>query len=360
MQRKVLTLTGLALILSLVLAGCGQQVSTEEIVAHVRQTAESTQDVHAVITVSADGPLAQGNEVSATAEVWEKSPNKVRAEVVESSMPELKGVILVSDGEQAWMYDPAEKQVITGNAGEMDLPLPEQMLASMQKIVQQVLDASNATLEGEEEVAGHATYKLILTPKEGEQSLALPGNGTATLWVDKERWIVLKASYEASSLGQGTMEVQSYELNSGVSDDLFQFEVPEGVEVIDAQAQKPQSLTLDEARAQAGFPLLVPEYVPDGTTLIEVYKLGDAIILRYDHSPEAAFTVVQGDSGMSKLSPESVGLGKPVTVRGQSATAISDEASGSTLLLWTEDGVAMSVAGHISLDEAIKVAESLK
>jgi hypothetical protein len=190
--------------------------------------------------------------------------------------------------------------------------------------------------------------------------MALPGNGTATLWVDQERWIVLKASYEAGGLGQGTLEVQSYELNTGVPDDLFRFEAPQGVEVVQAEAQKPQSLTLDEARAQASFPLLVPEYVPDGTTLIEVYKLGEAIILRYDHSPEAAFTVVQGDTGTPNLSPETAGLGRPVTVRGQSGTAISDEASGSTLLVWTENGVSVSVAGHISLDEAIKVAESMK
>jgi outer membrane lipoprotein-sorting protein len=357
MQRRVLALTGLVLVLSLVLAGCGQQMTPEDIVERVRETAASTQDAHGVITVSAD---IQGNELSATAEVWEKSPNKVRAEVVESSRPELKGMVLVSDGEQAWLYDPAENKVITGNAGEMDLPLPEQLLSSMQEIVQEVLDASDVRLEGEEQVAGHATYKLSLTPKEGEQAMALPGNGTATLWVDQERWIVLKASYEAGGLGQGTLEVQSYELNTGVPDDLFRFEAPQGVEVVQAEAQKPQSLTLDEARAQASFPLLVPEYVPDGTTLIEVYKLGEAIILRYDHSPEAAFTVVQGDTGTPNLSPETAGLGRPVTVRGQSGTAISDEASGSTLLVWTENGVSVSVAGHISLDEAIKVAESMK
>jgi hypothetical protein len=163
--------------------------------------------------------------------------------------------------------------------------------------------------------------------------------------------------YEAASLGQGTMEVQSYELNSGVPDDRFRFQVPEGAKVVNAEAQKPLPLTLDEARAQAGFTLLVPDYVPEGATLIEVYKLGDAIIQRYDHSQAVAFTVVQGQT-VPDL--PALGEGQGVTVRGQSATAVTDPSGGNTLLYWTENGVTVTVAGHISLEEAMKVAESLK
>ena len=70
---------------------------------------------------------------------------------------------------------------------------------------------------------------------------------------------MLKATFEATGVGQGSMEVQSFELNPGLADDLFTFQVPEGARVVEMQAQEPVPLSLEEARAAAEFPLLVPE-----------------------------------------------------------------------------------------------------
>jgi hypothetical protein len=175
--------------------------------------------------------------------------------------------------------------------------------------------------------------------------------------VDKDQWFILKATYEGSTFGQGTMEVQSFELNPGLPDELFAFDIPDGAEVIEAKSQAPVALTLDEAKAQAGFPLLLPGYVPGGATLIEVYKNGDTIILRYDHSTDVAFAIAQGPE---LASPPPLGASQEITVRGQVATAISDEAEGNAFLYWTEDGITTTIAGHISLEEALKVAESLQ
>jgi outer membrane lipoprotein-sorting protein len=344
----------LLLALSLVLAGCGQKMTAEEIVAKMQETVESTQDAHAVVSVDVN---AQGIEMSVTAEVWEQSPNKIRAEVLRASEDRLVGVTIVNDGQQGWYYEPSRNRVMVGAASEMETPLPQEMLGGLQEVIQEVLDATDVELVGQEEVAGRQAYKLVASPKEGSGEELLPGNGTATLWVDKEQWIVLKATYEASAFGQGSMEVQSFELNPGLPDGLFAFEIPEGTTVVDVEAQQLVPVTLDEARAQASYPLLVPDYVPQGATLIEVLKAGDSIVLRYNHSTQVSFTIIQGP----ELSgPPPVGQSQDLTVRGQSATAITDEAGGNTFLYWTGDGVTVTVAGHISLDEALRVAESLQ
>ena len=369
MHKRVWVLSALVLVTSLLLAGCGQKITAEQIVAKMRETAASTADAHAVVKVDMN---AMGVDLSVTAEVWEKSPNSVRAEVVDASEPDLKGTILATDGQQVWLYDPAKNRVEVGAAGDMDMPLPQELLSSMQGMIQQVLDASNVELVGEESVAGHDTYKLTFSPKEGSNQQIFPGNGVATVWVDQERWITLKATYEASSLGQGTIEVLSYELNPGVPDSRFHLEISEGTEVIEVEAEEPVPLTLDEAESQAtadGYSLLVPVYVPEGAKLIEVFKTGGTIILRYDHSQQVSFTVIQGLTalpgeqlphlsalGESKLPVESA----VTTVRGQEATVIADKAGGNTLLYWTENGATLAVAGHISLEEAVKVAESLQ
>ena len=85
--------------------------------------------------------------------------------------------------------------------------------------------------------------------------------------------------------------------------------------------------------------------------------MGDAVVLRYNHSTQVSFTIIQGP----ELSgPPPVGQSQDITVRGQSATVITDEAGGNTFLYWIEDGVTVTVAGHISLDDALEVAESLQ
>ena len=203
-------------------------------------------------------------------------------------------------------------------------------------------------------MAGRDAYKLTLSPSDDAEGEMFPGDGTATLWVDKEQWIVLRAEYEASSFGQGSMEVESFEQNPGLSDSLFHFEVPEGATVVDAETP-PEPLTLEEAQAE--FPLLVPGYVPQGATLIEVFRIGDSYVLRYNHSSEVSFAIVQGPE---LAGPPPLGQSQAISVRGHEATVVTDEAGGNTFLYWTEDGSTVTVAGHISLDEALKVAESLQ
>ncbi len=354
MRGKIWVAFSLLVVLSLSLAGCGQKITAEQIVAKVRETAEKTRDAHAVVTGHVD---FQSIQMSATVEVWEKSPNQIRAVVIETSDPRYAGMVMVSNGQQGWLYEPARNRVTVGAVAEIDTPLPQEMLNELQHMIQEMLDASNAELVGEEAVAGREAYKLTLSPKEGTKKQLFPGNGTATLWVDKEQWFVLKATYEAGNLGRGGMEVQSFELNSGLADDLFVFQVPEGAQVVDIEAQQTVHLSLEEAKAQAGFPLLVPEYLPEGAPLVDVLKTDGSIILYYERAPQVAVSIIQGPSWTDSLP---VGQSQGVTVRGQNATAITDEAHGNTFLYWTENDGVVIVAGKISLDEALKVAESLK
>jgi outer membrane lipoprotein-sorting protein len=354
MNRKTTVGVSLFLLLCLLLAGCGRRITAEEIVSKMQETVDSTRDAHAVVTAEIN---AQGIEMRAKAEIWEKMPNKMRAVILEASEPQHVGTVMVSDGEQAWHYEPGRNQVTVGAIGEVETSVPQEMLNSMQGAIQEVLDSSEVTLEGEEEVAGRLAYKLALSPKEDAEVELLPGGGTATLWVDKQEWFILRAHFEASAFGQGEMEVESFELNPGLSDDLFYFEVPEGVEVVDVASRQVENLSLDEARSEAPFPLLMPEYVPEGTTLVDVFRAGDTYVLSYDHSPQISFTVVQG--GTLPGTPP-FGAPQEVPLRGTTAKAVTDEAGGNTFLYWTEGDVTIAVAGHIGLDEALSVAESLQ
>jgi outer membrane lipoprotein-sorting protein len=344
------------MVFSLFLGGCQDRPTAEEIVAKMQEVEASIEDAHAVVEFSVQTPE---KGVDLAVEMWEKSPNKFRAEVLEASADDLVGTVSVTDGQQVWMYNPSENEALVGRVGEfgVDEPLdPRRMIELMEEGIQQVLDICDVELVGEEDVDGAATYVLEFTPKEGEEVSSLPVEGTGTLWVEQERWIALQAQFDGGSLGQGRMYVRSFEFNVGVADDRFQFEVPEGVEVIQVEDTQPRHLTLDEAQAEAEFPLLVPTYLPEDTTLIDVFAAGEGFVLYYDHA-STSFTVVQGLS-LQMERPLS-GDTSDVTVRGQTATLTTDGLENS-LLTWAEDGVVIAIAGRISQDEILRVAESLQ
>jgi outer membrane lipoprotein-sorting protein len=338
--------------ISLLLGGCQRKPAAQEIVAKLQEVEASTEDAHAILEFSAKG---QGTGEDLVVEVWEKRPNKFRAEVLEANDSELVGATSVTDGQQFWMYEPDKNEVVVGEVGPDEPSSFRWVIRDMEDMIQQALDATDVKLVGEEDVASVATYKLELAPREGDETF-LPAGSKATLWVDQERWVVLQAHFSGGVAGEGRMRVRSFELNTGIADDRFQFQIPEGAKVTKAEDKQAKHLTLDEARAQADFTLLVPTYVPEGVTLIDVLTVGEAFILYYDHST-TSFSLIQGLSDGVREAP--AGQKTEATVRGQTANLIADSL-GNHFLTWVEDGVTITIAGHISQDEILKVAESLQ
>jgi outer membrane lipoprotein-sorting protein len=347
--------------LSLLLGGCQNQPTAEEIVARMQEVEASIEDAHAVVEFRVQ---AQGMDAELAVEMWEESPNKFRAEVLEASEDNLVGMVSVTDGQQVWIYNPAEGEALVGRVGEFGVDEPfnaHQVIEGMEEAIQRVLETSDFELMGEEDVGGAATYKLHFTPRDGEElALPIPVEGQGTLWVEQERWIVLQAHFDGGAAGEGWVRVRSFEFNTGVPDDRFRFEIPADVRVIDVEEVQPTPLTLDEARDQAGFPLLVPDYVPDGATLIDVFTVSGAFVLRYDHSL-VSFTVTQRLAGEEPSEQRSFQGAEEieVSVRGQAGALVSDGVENS-LLTWTENGVEVTIAGRISQDEVLKIAESLQ
>ncbi|MCK4452039.1 MAG: hypothetical protein KAX26_15760, partial [Anaerolineae bacterium] len=72
-------LVALSLLLFLFLGGCQNRPAAEEIMAKMREVEASTEDAHAVLEISVQGQVM---DTELVLEVWEKKPNKFRAEVL--------------------------------------------------------------------------------------------------------------------------------------------------------------------------------------------------------------------------------------------------------------------------------------
>src|SRR5258708_28564644 len=96
-MRKLLLSLSLLVLIGGMLAGCGAQVTAPDIIAHLKDTAAKTQDLHMVVDLAFDATAATTTAPQAgspagmmgalpksgkaTIELWYKQPNLVRAEV---------------------------------------------------------------------------------------------------------------------------------------------------------------------------------------------------------------------------------------------------------------------------------------
>jgi outer membrane lipoprotein-sorting protein len=362
------------IISSLLLGACAAQLPTaDEIVAKMETARANTQDVHATVAIAFTSPDKTGTMVI---EGWmQKLPDaadgkpkaRVRAEVREASQSDVVGTLLVSDGEQFWLYSPAKNTVVTGTAAEMKQQAPTSPTGAtqmLQDVVQKGLDAVDLKVLGAEQVAGKNTWKVTISPKpETSAKLNLAGVIEGTMWVDEALALPLKLSVDASDFGSGTVEVRTIELNTGLSADLFSYTPPAGAEIVKAAdlvaKMAPTVATLDEARRNVSFTLREPSYLPAGMALVEVRVVGtDTVILNYNGGTSMSLVQSSSDVGNDREPPTGSNV-QPVTVHGQPATLITSDGKGS-LLRWDEGGIKTVIAGTLSGDEALKVAEGLK
>jgi len=374
-MRRTLIFISL-LIGSLLLGACAERLPTaDEIVTKMEAARANTNDVHATVAIDFTSPDQSGSMVI---EGWmQKLPDaadgkpqaRVRAEVREASQADLVGTLLVSDGQQFWLYNPAKNTVVVGNADEMKNQAPTTPAGAtqmLQDVVQQGLDAVNLEVQGEEQVAGKNTWKVKVTPKpETVANLQLDGVIEGTMWVDEDLAMPLKLSVDASDFGSGNVEVRAIEVNAGVSADLFTYTPPADATVVQAAdliaQMAPKAATLDEARSSVGFTLREPTYLPAGLALVEVRVVGtDTVIMNYSGNG-ASMSLVQsnGSAGDDRQPPADSNV-QQVTVGGHPATIITSADGSSSFLSWEQDGIKTVIAGTISSDEAIKVAEGLK
>ena len=121
-------------VLSLLVSGCQSGPTAQEIVARLREVEASTEDAHAVLEISVQSQRTE----EVVVEVWEKSPDKFRAEVLEASDPQFVGMVSVTDGHQGWMYNPNENEVVVGEAAQGEPTSPREILQFADDLIQRL------------------------------------------------------------------------------------------------------------------------------------------------------------------------------------------------------------------------------
>ena len=363
------------------------QPSAQDILVSTLENAKTITDGHAVVAIEVD---TLDKDASGTVEVWayrdEDGPSGFRVEVLEASEVESQGAVIISDGETLWAYSPTEEKVFVGTPEEAQAMLEENEFFTGQfgdmphrlegksevgeyehpenaeEAVQKLQEYFNIGKSGSETVAGETADQLKLEPipEQMPAEYAAVG-GFINLWISQESSIPLAFEFTGSSVGEVSVTVLEYEINTGVDESLFTFKVPEGAEVVTFADLEPQSLTLEEAGETVDFEFMTPAETPPGATLVDILEVRGAIVQRYTLPEGGSFTIAQGiieqNFGQSESqSSES----QPVDVRGTTGQLLEAEDGGQVLLVWTEGELFYSVAGDLTFEQALTIAESLQ
>lgn len=348
------------------------QPTAKELLIETLETSKTIDNAHAVVDIVLDSPE---EKASATVEVWgrheEDGPGAFRLEVLETDKEESVGTVVVSDGETLWAYSPVKGKVFVGTVEEAKAAMQEKQPMrdefdmdefdhpeNAEEAVDKLLEYFEVERKGSASVAGGDANQLELKPipEQMPDEYAAVG-GLVYLWIDKNRSVPLAAEYTGGSMGEVSLTAVELEVNAGVDEALFTFEIPDGVEVVGFADMKPESLTLDEAAASAEFDILTPETTPEGATLVDVLDVRGMIVQRYNLSDAGSFSIAQG---VSDETPKPSTEEQAVEVQGVSGGLFVSENGDRVLLTWSEGGLHFYIAGDLTPEQVLAMAESLK
>ena len=161
-----------------------------------------------------------------------KKPKKLRLEF-EPPRDEID----VSDGKFFWVYKPRENQVEkyqlaegeTTELGFFEFGYEGSVEKAKKNYSIEMISTSDA---GGPAGKDEGTYILKLTPK--PSATEMPQYNEIILWVDDSIWLPVRMElYESDGEIINRIELWEIRINEPLDDNVFQFEVPEGVEVVE-------------------------------------------------------------------------------------------------------------------------------
>jgi len=331
------------LTLTLMLGACSgtEEFTPQEILNHTMQETSDIDSYYAEYTMDL------GDGTTMTAKQWSKN-GKSRVEIEDENG---ESSIAVNDGKQLISYSSTEQTAtafkLSSETEEMIQPSLKEQVVNIYNLIK---DTHEITIGEDEKVAGHDTYHLIAKSKEKNTLF-----GDMEFWIDKKTWMPLKSITTGGDL-TSTTEYTKYEPNAKVDDTVFNFELPDGVDLVQEEIELPTNITLDDARGLLDGLLVLPEstgYTID--TIEDMHTDTNEISINYVKDDVLQFSI-----SVFKPTEPLTDIESPITVRGFEG---GTEDLGFRFLQWDENGLRYNVLfenENLSYDDFVKLAEKME
>ena len=337
----------LLVLAAVLISGCTDQMTAEQIAAKMEAQHESIEDFSATMVTT--GSSFSGETENTQMKIMTKMPDKTRSELIEPA--ELAGMVMVRNGSTMWTYDPEKNQV-----SKMTLPEDDPFDMDYTELVKDLMDRNDISYNGTEDLYGRSTFVIEATPKnETDHSFI----SKTRVWVDCENWMLLGMEMYDQD-GNPTVKVQYRDVtfNTGIPDSEFIFEIPEGCEVVEESFEymMPEEMTLEEARANLSFDVRTPSYLPDGYEFDHAKIFGEEVSLIYTNGSEQLCLREHVSDAVDQPEPK-MNESEVVSINGVDGEFIST--FGVNTFWWSVDDIEYSLSGTLTKEEMVRVAESI-
>jgi outer membrane lipoprotein-sorting protein len=218
----------------------GYTYTVDEVFENFKKAYEKSQNFSAEFE---ETTFRTGTKSSARGQLTFSKPNLLRKKYVGQKDPTHMVQVIVLDGAYSWSYTPMLNQV---NKMKWNNPNRRELLPGIGASLQDVQKNYNMKLIVDEVANLKGIYQIELTPKPHmlPESVddAPPPRETLEIWIRREDWLPMQFGYNSESdIGNDVSVVVSLtniqrdqELDSG----LFNFVIPDGVEVIDLSSEE--------------------------------------------------------------------------------------------------------------------------
>jgi outer membrane lipoprotein-sorting protein len=332
------------------------QLPVSEIVARMEDAEAQVEDFHGLVE-STLIPSDSG-VTTLVQEIWRKDPDLLRIEVREGPA-EMVGRITVYNGSHVWSYDPHMKSI---QEFELEAPLelaPQELDAAMHATAEQLVQEGTAKHLGEETVAGRTTYRIQFVPRSGTDLDAAAGGRPIEVWLDKEHSRRVRMEIPLATGERYVMQYRTMEYNLDLPDGLFELTHPGAKAAGRGALATPPAIRqvhLADAQEAARFPLLLPAYLPPGMILVGVAMFGggDSFTLSY-RGHEEVLTISEAVASRGVEFPR---FGDQIHLRGTTGRLQQQNERGVSLR-WQEGDLVIFISGTTSVEEALKIAQSM-
>ena len=195
--------------------------SLDRVIQEMEKIRQGIEDLLVQVEVVASDPVS-GREEITPIEFKFKPPDKLISEIQRPG-----GRLAVINGENMWIYSPdinlVEKYLLREESKRSRVLY--EMSWGLTSPIRMLVRGMNRELA----VLEDGTYLITLKPDQKDPDLEM-----LQAWVDPESWLVKRMKIFAPGRPPTEVRVKHWQINSGLSDDIFNFQVPSGAEVFEA------------------------------------------------------------------------------------------------------------------------------
>ncbi|AKB41103.1 outer membrane lipoprotein-sorting protein [Methanosarcina mazei] len=322
-------------LLNIVASGClentNDKPNVEEIIDHTQEKYESIDVFQATIISTTN---FQGEEVVQEMDFLFKKPKEYKC------VHKAENLTTVSNGEVVWMYNSNKGEVTVGHLEDSE-GFPDFDYGILFK---DLTKTNNLSLIEDMESSGKSCYVIEAMPKNKTSIIS------QDIWIDKESWIPIRIDRDFGDY-KSRVEYTNISVNADVSDNEFEFTLPKDAKIVEPNTWLPNQISMEEAQESVNFTILKPSYSAGyqfiGAT---VSKYADSVSLSYAKGRDL-LTIVQTRSRYPVPNAENVTIGE---LKGEIT-----ETFGNKMIRYNDGDIYIIIAGTVSEEELIKIAESM-